>query len=259
MILIAENLNSSIPFVEKALSEWDEATLIDLVKKLDESPADYLDLNAGTFLDQEASVLSRLIHLVRQHTQKPLVLDSPDPLVLSSVCRLAGEGLLLNSITLEPTRFSLMLELARETSAGLIALLMHEDRMPQGVDERLQIADRLLNKLSCAGIEPERIFLDPMIRPVSVDDQAGAEALKAICLLRRQFPEAHVVVGISNVSFGLPARRELNRAFLLQSVAMGLDCAILNPLDEELLALLRAGLVTTGQDPYCLSFLSHYR
>ncbi len=140
MILIAENLNSSLPFVEKALSEWDEATLIDLVKKLDESPADYLDLNAGTFLDQEASVLSRLIHLVRQHTQKPLVLDSPDPLVLSSVCRLAGEGLLLNSITLEPTRFSLMLELAHETSAGLIALLMHEDRMPQGVDERLQIA-----------------------------------------------------------------------------------------------------------------------
>ncbi|MDD2440838.1 MAG: methyltetrahydrofolate cobalamin methyltransferase, partial [Eubacteriales bacterium] len=79
MILIAENLNSSIPAVQKALADWDEKALIGLVMRLNSSPADYLDVNAGMFQEHEAEVLSRLVALVRAHSQKPLVLDSPDP------------------------------------------------------------------------------------------------------------------------------------------------------------------------------------
>lgn len=259
MILIAENLNSSIPFVQKALAARDEAALSEIIHQLDACPADYLDLNAGVFHDSEADVLTWLIRLVRRHSSKPLVLDSPDPAVLRTALPLAGPGLLINSITLEPRRYQAVLSLAKESSAGLIALLMHEERMPQGVEERLEIAERLLNGLQQAGVAMDRVFLDPMIRPVATDDQAGLEGLTTIKALRQRFPAAHVVIGLSNVSFGLPARRYLNRAFLLQGMACGLDSAILNPLDKELLALWRAGLVLAGEDEYCQSYLEHYR
>jgi 5-methyltetrahydrofolate--homocysteine methyltransferase len=259
MILIAENLNSSIPSIQKALSESDESFLTGLVQRLEESPADYLDLNAGLFHDRESSVLAELVRLVRRHSSKPLVLDSPDPAVLQSVCGLAGPGLLLNSITLEKNRFDAMSALALDCSAGLIALLMKEDRMPHGIDERLEAADRLVSRLVQLGMPPERIFLDPMVRPVSTDDNAGAEAYKAISALRERFPQTHVVVGLSNISYGLPARRHINRAFLLQAMAFGLDSAIVNTLDEDLMALCRAGRVLAGHDEYCMDYLEQYR
>ncbi|MDW7658517.1 MAG: dihydropteroate synthase, partial [Bacillota bacterium] len=255
MILIAENLNSSIPSIQKALSEHNETFLIDLIQQLDASPADYLDLNAGLFHDRESAVLADLVNLVRRHSCKPLVLDSPDPTVLQSVCNLAGPGLLLNSITLERRRYDVMSALACEYSSGLIALLMKEDRMPNGIDERLEAADQLVSRLVQQGIPPERIFLDPMVRPVSTDDKAGVEAYQSISALKERFPQTHVIVGLSNISYGLPARKHINRAFLLQAMTFGLDSAIVNTLDEDLMALCRAGQVLAGQDEYCLNYL----
>ncbi|MDD4138632.1 MAG: dihydropteroate synthase [Clostridiaceae bacterium] len=260
MILIAENLNSSIPAVQKALADWDEKALIDLVMRLNSSPADYLDVNAGMFQEHEAEVLSRLVALVRAHSQKPLVLDSPDPAVLARVCPNAGFGLLLNSMTLEKTRCETMLDLAMEHQAGLIALLMPADHFPRDLDERLQAAEQILDAAARKGLPADRLFLDPMIQPVSTDDKAGRNAYLAIRTLRRRFPEGvHLVAGLSNISYGLPARRYLNRAFLLQAMACGLDSAILNTLDTELMALCQAGLVLAGEDEYCQNYLETFR
>lgn len=259
MILIAENLNSSVPAVQKALADQDEAFLTGLIRRLDLSPADYLDLNAGIFRDQEAAVLAGLIKLVRRHSPKPLVLDSPDPAVLKSVCPLAGPGLLLNSITLEKNRFDAMSSLACTYGAGLIALLMKEDRMPRTLNDRLEAADCLLNRLVQRGIPAEKIYLDPMVKPLSTDDQAGLEAYRTIAALKAQFPQTPVIIGLSNISYGLPARKYINRAFLLQAMAFGLDSAIVNTLDEDLIALCRAGYALTGHDEYCLTYLENYR
>ncbi|MEA4890283.1 MAG: dihydropteroate synthase [Clostridiaceae bacterium] len=272
MILIAENLNSSIPAVKRALAEHDEAWLKALIAQLDASPAAYLDINAGIFHEQETAYLTLLAELALAGSRKPLVLDSPDPAVLCSVCRSlpadkmkdrlidpGQPGMILNSITLEENRYQAMLNLALTYKAGLVALLMDAGRMPQGVQERLRIADMLVSRLTSSGIPAERIFLDPMVRPVSTDDQAGLEALQVIKTLRVRYPDVHVVVGLSNVSYGLPARKYLNQAFLLQAMAMGLDSAILNTLDYDLVALYRAGLSLLGQDEYCMDYLNCYR
>jgi 5-methyltetrahydrofolate--homocysteine methyltransferase len=259
MILIAENLNSSVPNVQEALEKGDDQWIVEMATALDESPADYLDLNAGQLHDRESEILSRLIDLVRSVSQKPLVLDSPDPAVLKAVCSKAGPGVLLNSITLEPKRFAALRDLAVTTGAGLIALLMPADHLPKGVDERLTAADTLIQELGKSGIEPQRIFLDPMIRPIATGTDAGIEALKSIQALKKAFPEAHVVIGLSNISYGLPARRYINRAFFIQSMAMGLDSAIVNTLDPELVALYRAGRALLGQDEFCMDYVTHYR
>lgn len=272
MIIIAENLNSSIPQVHKALADHDAAWIRDCAVRLAASRADYLDVNAGTFHGQEAEQLCFLLQATVPFCRKPLVLDSPDPAVIQSAAGwLAQSGwqpepaedgqppLLLNSITLEPSRFQPMLELAQAHRAGLVALLMDGQRMPEGVDERLTIAGRLVERLTAAGLPAGHIFLDPMIRPVAADDQAGCEALTVIRRLKENYPGVHVTVGLSNVSYGLPARRYLNRALLLMAMAMGLDSAILNPLDEELMALQRAALTLAGSDEYCLDYLACFR
>jgi cobalamin-dependent methionine synthase I len=271
MILIAENLNSSIPQVRQALETKDSAWIQSTASRLCSSPADYLDLNAGIFHQQEAVYLRYLISQVTPVCPKPLVLDSPDPEVIRQMaealrqaswqpdpCFARKPALIFNSITLEGKRCQPLLDTALQFDAGLVALLMGQE-MPHGVDERLDIAGKLVSRLTASGIPAAHIFLDPCVRPVATDDQAGLEALEIIRQVRVQFPETHVVVGLSNISFGLPARRHLNRAFLLQALAMGLDSAILNPLDEDLLALLYAGLAIGGQDEFCLDYLSHYR
>ncbi len=259
MLFIAENLNSSIPAVQRALAEKDEKYLVDLILRLDQSPADYLDLNAGLFHEREAEVLTYLVQLVRRHSLKPLMLDSPDPDVLAAVCLLAGQGFILNSISLEKARFLAISQLAVQYKAGLVALLMNEDKFPQDVAERLAAADELLARLTGLGLPLSSIYLDPLVGPLATDDQAGATATKTIRALRQKYPECHILVGLSNISYGLPQRKYLNRAFLVRAMASGLDSAILNVLDDELLGLARAETALSGQDEYCLAYLDNYR
>jgi len=272
MILIAENFNSSIPQVHQAMANHDSACLRSLAARLDGSPAHYLDVNAGTFPGEEAEQLVSLLQEIIPVCSKPLVLDSPDPSVVRRAAawlKNAGwqakpaddglPGLLLNSITLEDARYHAMLDTALGYKAGLVALLMDQQGMPQGVAERLEIAGKMVSRLTEAGMDPGHIFLDPMVRPVATDDQAGLEALTVIRKLKESYPQTHVLVGLSNISFGLPARRYLNRAFLLQAMTAGLDSAILNPLDSELVALWQAALTLIGQDEFCLNYLGRFR
>ena len=263
MILIAENMNSSIPSFQTMLACRDEAAITGLCCRLSGSGAHYLDVNAAQFHEQESDLLRWLVRTVSACTDIPLVIDSPDPAVilagLSELDKKSGARPLINSITLEKTRFEIMKEAALAHDCGLVVLLMDQDGMPQGVDARLRIADQIVNRLTASGISADRLFLDPMVRPVAVDDQAGREALSVIAALRKTWPECHSVVGLSNVSYGLPARRHLNRSFLLMAMAVGLDSAILNTLDEPLMDLLTAGRTLIGDDEYCMDYLERFR
>jgi 5-methyltetrahydrofolate--homocysteine methyltransferase len=259
MLLIAENLNSSVPAVHKAIAGYDLNYLTGLIQRLDAGPADYLDLNAGLFHKDEAKILAGLVKLARQHSSKPLMLDSPDPDVLASACPLAGPGLILNSVSLEKGRFSAVSKLAQKYKASVVALLMNEDKFPANKAERLAAADEIVGRLTSLGLAPGTIFLDPLITPLATDDQAGITALETIKALKQNHPQCHIIVGLSNISYGLPQRKHLNRAFLVLAMAMGLDSAILNILDEDLVGLARAQQSLSGRDEYCLNYLEHYR
>ncbi len=263
MILIAENMNSSVPSFQTMLESQDESAVRDLAGKLSRSGAHYIDVNAAQFHDREKDLLSWLVRIVDDASDLPLVIDSPDPAVitmgLSAIGKDIGKKPLINSITLETSRYETLKNAALEHDCGLIGLLMDEQGMPQGVDARLGIAERMVNGLVSAGIPANRIFLDPMVRPVAVDDQAGREALDVIAAMRHEWPDCHAVVGLSNVSYGLPARRHLNRAFLLLAMARGLDTAIINPLDGPLMDLLTAGSTLLGADEYCMDYLERFR
>lgn len=259
MIIIAENFNSSIPQVHQAILDRNTVLLKERASQIAAVGADYLDLNAGTFLEQEADMLEFLAEAAND-SDLPYVIDSPDSEIIGFMLKkLQRKKQLINSITLEANRFNSLVPLAKEYDASLIALLMDEDKMPESTEHIMNIAGEVISKLNNQGISDERIFLDPMIKPLATDCQAGQQAFAAIYALRKKYPQVHITCGLSNISFGLPERRYLNRAFLLQAMAAGLDSAIMNPLDQELLALCHAGMSLGGNDEYCMNYLEYFR
>lgn len=260
MIFIGEKLNSSIKAVFEAVEKEDAAWIQQLAAAQEDAGADFIDVNAGMFNENEAEKLLWMIDTVRAATCLPLCIDTPSPEVAAKAMeRYKGPKPLLNSITLEKERFEPMLETALKYKTGLVALCMDDSGMPETVDARVDIAKRLAQKLTAAGIAPDDIYIDPMLSPVSTGDTAGADALSAIREIRAALPDCHITCGLSNVSYGLPARPYINRAFLLTAMTAGLDSAIVNPLDKELMSLYYAANMVLGNDEYCCEYIQQYR
>ena len=131
--------------------------------------------------------------------------------------------------------------------------------MPHTSDDRFRVGTRLVEHLLAAGVRAGDIILDPLLVPVSVDTENGPHALRAITILRERYPAIKISVGLTNVWFGLPERRWLNRAMLTLAMGAGLDAAICDPTDHELMALLLAAEALLGRDEFCAGYLSAAR
>ena len=131
--------------------------------------------------------------------------------------------------------------------------------MPETAAERLKIADKLVSDLTTAGVPEDDIYLDPLVKPVSTGDAAGVEVLQTIFGIKQKYPCVHGICGLSNVSYGLPNRRVLNQAFLIQTMTMGMDAYILDPLDKSMMGFLHASKAVLGKDPYCMEYLTAHR
>ena len=260
MILIGEKLNSSIPSTRKAIEGRDIDTIQSLARRQAEAGAEWLDLNAGMFVGDEARTLAWLAETTAAVTDTGLVLDSPDPSVLETVVpQLASRRLILNSATLDPARLEPMLALALEYGTGLVALPIRGRRLPESVAEQVDIAEELLSAAQAAGLPEDRIYLDMLVSAAAIDTDAPSRALAFARHMRTGHPDLHLTGGISNVSYGLPGRRPINAAFLSASIQAGVDAPILDVLDTNMLHVLTASVMIAGQDEYCADYLAFYR
>jgi cobalamin-dependent methionine synthase I len=130
--------------------------------------------------------------------------------------------------------------------------------MPTTVQERIDVAAELIDGLTRAGVDPRHIFVDPLVQPVSVDTRMGPVVLEAISRIMKRFVGVQTICGLSNISFGLPLRRQINRHFLVLAMARGLSAAILDPTDPELMTSLVTAQMLLGQDEYCSAFIEAY-
>ena len=260
MIIIGEKCNSSIPRIHEAMEQKNAKLIQELAQKQEEAGAQYLDINAGMFVENECEHLRWLMNTVREATDLPLVIDTPDPAVAATIAaEYKGKKTIINSITLEKGRYENMLAAAQKYNTGLVALCMDDSGVPDGVERRIELANILVEKLTAEGICREDIYLDPMVRPVGSGEGYGLEAIKAIRGIRKNLPDVHIVCGLSNISFGLPKRALINRTFLVAAMTAGLDCAIMDPLNRELMASLYAANAVLGSDDYCVEYLTAYR
>jgi 5-methyltetrahydrofolate--homocysteine methyltransferase len=131
--------------------------------------------------------------------------------------------------------------------------------MAETADDKFQFAEQLVEKVSAAGIPLGDLYIDPLVYPLSINQQSAVATLEAIERIRAAFPGVHTVCGLSNVSHGLPCRKLVNRSFLVAAITRGLDSAIMDPTDNQLFSALKAAVMINAKDNYCMQFLSAYR
>jgi 5-methyltetrahydrofolate--homocysteine methyltransferase len=258
MLIVGELINTSRRAVEKAVRERNRVPIQSLAVRQADAGADYIDVNAGTFVDREVELLPWLVETVQEAVDLPLCLDSPNPKALEAAMAVHRGVPFINSISLEKERCEAMLPLVTAHPCKLVGLCMKRAGMPATAGERIDAADELISVLTGAGMDPADLYLDPLVQPVSVDIRMGRAVLEAISGIKERFPAVHTICGLSNISFGLPERHRINRCFLSLAMQGGLDAAILDPTDHRLAAALRTTALLLGQDEYCSEFIEAY-
>jgi cobalamin-dependent methionine synthase I len=258
MFIIGELINCTRKRVGAAAASRDADYIREVALRQVSGGAHMLDVNGG-LAGQEAETLTWLVTLVQEATDLPLSLDSSDPEALRAALPLCRRRPMINSITYEPARLRAVLPLVKEHRATVIALAMSESGPPSSADDRVETACRLVDRLTSEGIALEDLYVDPCVLPISTGPEHGRAVLEAIGRITARYPGVHTSAGLSNVSFGLPVRKVLNEVFLMLLMARGLDTAIVDPCDRQLMANIAAAEALLGRDEYCLGYLSAYR
>lgn len=259
MIIIGELINASRKAIKAAIETKDAAAIQQVARDQAEAGADYIDVNAGIFVGQEPEHLAWLVETVQQVCDKPCAIDSPDPAAIEAALAVHTGTPMINSISLESERYDKLLPIIAGTPFKVIALCMSDAGMPQTVDDRLHITDKLVNGLLKNNLKLENIFVDPLVQPLSVNDTFGIAFINAIDRIVTTFPGIHTACGLSNISYGLPARKFLNQTFMTMAIAKGLDGAIVNPLDKKMMAAIIAAEALAGRDYFCGNYLQAFR
>jgi 5-methyltetrahydrofolate corrinoid/iron sulfur protein methyltransferase len=259
MKIIGEKINGTRKAVKQAVLDRDAESIQKLARSQAEAGAVWIDVNAGTPAEREPDDLVWLVHTVQAAVELPLCLDSANPAALQAALPEVQRPPLINSISGEAARLSGVLPLACQAGGGVIALAMDDKGVPSTVEGRLAIVRRLLEQTRAAGLPDEQVYVDPLVLTIGADGNAARTALGTLRAVKAEFPKVHFTSGLSNVSYGLPVRSLVNRAFLTVMVEAGLDSAILDPVDRELRKALLAAEVIAGVDRHCLNYTRAFR
>lgn len=259
MIIIGEKLNGTLKKTGAAIVERDVAFVRDLALRQVAAGATYIDVNAGTAPEREPRDLVWLVETVQTVTDTPLCLDSANPFALTAALDCVRRPPLINSISGESKRIDFVLPLVPGRACGVVALLLDDNGIPKDVEGRLVVARRLLALTRAAGIADNQVFVDPLAIAVSTRQDGALIALDTMRALRAEAPEIRFSIGLSNISFGLPMRKVINRVFLTLALAAGLDAAIMDPLDDSLYSELLGAELVLGRDRFCRKYTGAFR
>jgi cobalamin-dependent methionine synthase I len=252
--IIGERINATRSSIMDAVEKRDSETIRQEAIRQTEAGADYLDVNSGSRPGQIGQDMAWLIEVVQEAVATPLCLDSPDPAVLEEAYQQVKAKPLINSISLESNRFQPLLSFLKGKDCSIIALCLDDQGLPKTAPEIIDRAGALIEGLEGIGFDRARIHLDPLIQPVAVDVNAGLNAVWAIQGILKKYPGVHITCGLSNISFGLPLRRSINRILLPILMTAGLDGAILDPLDGKIMSILTISKMILGQDRFCRQY-----
>lgn len=263
MIVIGEKINATRKSIAEALTNRQADIISSVAREQDEAGADVIDVNAGagrSDISTQIEDMKWLVKVVKSATDKPLMIDSENPEVIKVGLEEANApNTWINSVSAEEKRLKPVLELALKYDAPLIALCMDDHGIPRDVEGRIRSAKKIFQSAVSMGFDPQKIYFDPLVMPIGAEENAGRIILETIKEIKKQFSTAKTVVGLSNVSFGLPARQIINSTFLVLCMSAGLDSAIIDPTDDNLMMVLRAGEAILGEDAYCTRFIREFR
>jgi cobalamin-dependent methionine synthase I len=259
MLIIGEKLNSSNPSVKDILEKRDAGALLGIARAQLSSGAFAVDVNAGMLMEGEKEALLWAAQTIRTELAAVVSLDSPNAELLLEIAPEFGKQAILNSFTADPEQIERALHIVSETGASAIVMLKSREGIPDTAMLRLDLASQVSALARRMGVPEEKVFIDPILTPVATTQGGLRVTLDTIEALKRNFPNYRSIGGVSNVSFGLPRRKLVNRTFLAMAASRGLDAAICDPTDTALLATLKAAEAISGLDPGCRDFLTFHR
>ena len=261
MLVVGEKINTSRNEVKEAVKKRDAGFIRQLARRQHEAGADYIDVNCGTFVGEEAELLSWMVKEVQQELgDMPVCIDSPDPAAVEAAMKVHKGIPLVNSISGEKDRFEALEPLVVKYDCKIVVLCMDDEfGIPPDAETRFSIASRIIDSMTAKGVNPDNIYVDPLIQPISVDVKNGLSAAETINMVKKRYPQTHAICGLSNISYGLPERKLLNQSYLVICAAYGLDAVILDPEDKRMMAMVHAAEALLARDPYCGGYLQAYR
>jgi len=255
MKIIGEKINGTRKRVARAIAERDAEFIKDLAAKQAGAGSNWLDVNAGTHPAQEPDDLIWLIEAIQSVVDTPLCLDSANPAALNVAIKAVNKTPMINSISGEPDRLEKILPIVAEHGCEVIALAMDEKKIPETFDKRMEIIEKVIAATRAAGVPDDKVYVDPLAMTIATMNQSAVIACDTIRAVHAKYPEVHFTMGLSNISFGLPARKQINRAFLTLAMQAGLDSAIMDPLDKELAAAAVTTELLLGKDRHCMNYV----
>ena len=256
-VLIGERINpTGKPLLKEALRNSDMDYICRLGLEQLENGAHILDVNTGLPGLDEAATLTKAVTCLQAITPAPLEIDTSDCAAMEQALRLYNGKPLLNSVNGKAESMETVFPLAKKYGAAVVGLCLDENGIPDTAESRLAIAEKIIKTAARYGILPKDILIDPLALTVSTDSRNPAIDIAVIKALRAR--GIHTVMGVSNISFGLPNRDAVNSTFFAMSLAAGLSSAIMNPQSERMMETWRAYCALSGMDENCKEFVARY-
>lgn len=258
-LIVGELINSTRKRVGQAIVDRDDACIRQLAQRQKAAGADVIDLNAGQSMERELEDLLWLIDVVEDELGPDvrLGIDTSDPSAMEKAIAKCSGAPLMNSISNEPSKLPLI-GIAGTCGCDVIGLAMGELGMPKTADDRVKETGALVEKCEKAGVVREKLYVDLICMSVASSPEQGREVLEALRRVRKEL-SVKPLVAVSNVSFGLPNRRLLNRTYLGMLIEAGLAGAILDPTDPGISETVCASEALLGSDEYCMEYIQHHR
>ena len=258
MIIIGEKINGSIPSAGKAIAERNEEWIRHLARIQEDAIADYLDCCASVNVN-ELETMKWMLDIMQDETSTKICVDSPDPKVCVDALPFCKKPGLVNSVSLEGDKIDVIFPAIADTKWNVVALLSGEQGIPSSVEERMVNFDKLMEQAAKYGIAANRIFVDPLVEGLATN-QESLLTFAAVCReIKAKFPQIHITSGLSNISFGLPVRKMLNMAFMTLAMQAGMDSAIVDPTNRDMMGIIYATDALLGNDDFCVEYISAYR
>lgn len=259
MIIIGEKINGTIPAVKEAIEKRDAGFIADRAVKQTEAGANFIDVCASTAPEYEIETLKWLIEVVQDATDTPLCIDSPNPRVIEAVFKYANKAGMLNSISEEGDKCEVLLPLMANNNWEVVGLTCDNNGIPTDLQTKLDITKTMVEKAAKYDIAPERIHIDPCVMALSTDNQSLLNFVEEIKAIKALYPTIHVTGAISNISFGLPIRSLINKNALAYAIQAGMDSAVMDPNNRDMMGTIFATEALLGRDKHCRKYSKAYR
>lgn len=260
MFIIGERINGMFEDIAQAIRNEDPRPIQEWAKKQEAGGARYLDINTGPSAKDQVKTMRWLVEKTQEVSKLPLSLDSTNYDAIEAGLEICKYPAMINSVPAEWPKMERVFTMALKYNAAVIGLAMNEQGIPKDADTRVALAMELVAAADSYGIPMEDLYLDPLVLPCNVGQNHGPEVmqtLRQVKLLAN--PAPRTVVGLSNISQGTKNRELINRIFAAMGVASGLDAAVADACDHELIEAIATARIIMNLDIYCDSYVEIYR